>query len=170
MVLLCRFYVLAILFFNTRVECLVSSDVVHLVEAAVHALTFQAAPYYPSSLSYTVYPHCHRIAVSSHLRYTYYLKPVRMSEDARRARKVLYVANPGSGDSDSEDYRRRPNGPYKRPQQPVYLASRQQRHTPSQPIVLTTNFTSKNPQPQPQLSPDDGQFMVTGYLSKRYKI
>ena len=126
---------------------------VNLVEAAVHAQTFQAAPYYPS-LSYSVLPRFHRIAVSSHLRYTYYLKPVRMSEDARRARKVLYVANPGSGDSDSEDYRRRPNGPYKRPQQPVYLASRQQRHTPSQPIVLTTNFTSKNPQPQPQLSPD----------------
>ena len=77
-----------------------------------------------------------------------------MSEDARRARKVLYVANPGSGDSDSEEYRHRPNGPYKRPQQPVYSASRQQRHIPSQPIMLTTNFTSKNPQPQPQLSPD----------------
>ena len=77
-----------------------------------------------------------------------------MSEDARKARKVLYVANPGSGDSDSEDYRRRPNGFYKRPQQPVYLAARQQRHTPSQPIMLTTNFTSNNPQPQPQLSPD----------------
>lgn len=128
---------------------------VNLVDAAaVHALTFQAAPYYPSSLSYTVYPHCHHIAVSSHLRYTYHLKSVRMSEDARKAKKVLYVANPGSGDSDSEDYRRRPNGLYKRPQQPVYLASRQQRHTPSQPIMLTTNFTSKNPQPQPQLSPD----------------
>lgn len=77
-----------------------------------------------------------------------------MSEDARKARKVLYVANPGSEESDSEDYRRRPNDLYKRPQQPVYLASRQQRHTPSQPIMLTTNFTSKIPQPQPQLSPD----------------
>src|SRR5437016_6257872 len=56
----------------------------------------------------------------------------------------------------SKDYRCRPNGPYKRPQQPVYLASRQQRHTPSQPIVLTTNFTSKYSQPQAQLqiSPD----------------
>ena len=122
--------------------------------AAVHALTFQAAPYYPSSLSYTVHPHCHHIAVSSHLRYTYYLKSVRMSEDARKARKVLYVANPGSGDSDSEDDHRRPNGLYKRPQQQPCLAPRQQRHTPSQPIMLTTNFTSKNPQPQPQLSPD----------------
>lgn len=127
---------------------------VNLRRAAVHALTFQAAPYYPSSLSYTVYPHCHHIAVSSHLRYTYYLKSVRMSEDARKAKKVLYVANPGSGDSDSEDYRRRPNGLCKRPQQPAYLSSRQQRHAPSQPIVLTTNFTSQNPQPQPQLSPD----------------
>jgi hypothetical protein len=127
--------------------------VVNLVDAAVHAVTFQAAPYYPSSLSYTVYPHCHHITVSSHLQYTYYLKSVRMSEDARKAR-VLYVANPGSGDSDSEDYRHRPNGLYKKPQQPVYLASRQQRPPPSQPIILTTNFTSKNPQLQPQLSPD----------------
>jgi hypothetical protein len=89
-----------------------------------------------------------------------------MSEDARstvtKARKVLYVANPGSGDSDdgSEDCRR-PNGhsyPYKRPQQPVYAASHQQRHTPSQPTMLTTDFTSKDSnhhhQPQPQLSPD----------------
>jgi hypothetical protein len=154
MVLLCRFYVLAILFVLYTWLSLVSSDVVNIVDAAVHALTFQAAPYYPSSLSYTVYPHCHHIAVSSHLQYAYYLKSVRMSEDARKARKVLYVANPGSGDSDSEDYRHRPNGHYKKPQQPVYLPSRQQRNTPSQPIILTTNFTSKNPQLQPQLSPD----------------
>ena len=88
-----------------------------------------------------------------------------MSEDARstvtKARKVLYVANPGSGDSDdgSEDSRR-PNGhgyPYQRSQQPVYAASRQQRHTPSQPTMLTTDFTSKDSNhqhPQPQLSPD----------------
>ena len=71
MVLLCRFYVLAIVLFFTRGLSLVSSDVVNLRRAAVHALTFQAAPYYPSSLSYIVYPHCHHIAVSLHLRYTY---------------------------------------------------------------------------------------------------
>lgn len=78
-----------------------------------------------------------------------------------KARKILYVANPDSGDSDdvSEDCRR-PNGhsyPYKRPQQPVYAALRQQRHTPSQPTMLTTDFTSKDPnhqQTEPQLSPD----------------
>ena len=136
------------------IHVVVFSQLGVVVDAAVHALTFQAAPYYLSSLSYTVYPHCHHIAVSSHLQYTYYLESVWMSEDARKARKVLYVANPGSGDSDSEDYRRRPNDLYKRPQQPVYHASRQQRNTPSQPIMLTTNFTSKNPQLQPQLSPD----------------
>ena len=84
-----------------------------------------------------------------------------MSEDPRstKVRKVLYVANPGSGDSDdgSEDYLCRPNGngySYQRPQQPV----RHQRHSPSQPSMLTTDFTLKNSnfqqQPQPQLSPD----------------
>jgi CTLH/CRA C-terminal to LisH motif domain len=52
------FMYLAIIYLIHVVECLVSSDVVNLVEAAVHALTFQAAPYYPS-LSYTVYPRCH---------------------------------------------------------------------------------------------------------------
>ena len=77
-----------------------------------------------------------------------------MSEDARKTRKVLRVANPGSGDSDSEDYRPRPNGFYKRPQQPAYPDSRPQRHTPTQPIMLTTNFPQKIPPPQPQLSPD----------------
>lgn len=87
-----------------------------------------------------------------------------MSEDARstKVRKVLYVANPGSGDSDdgSEDYRRRPSGhayPYRRSQQQVGLPSRQQRPTPSQPTILTTDLPLKNSnyqQPQPQLSPD----------------
>ena len=83
-----------------------------------------------------------------------------MSEDPRatRVRKVLYVANPGSGDSDegSEDYPRRPNGhgyPY-RPQ-PVSVPPRQQRHAPCQPTILTTDFTLKNyNHHQPQLSPD----------------
>ena len=80
-----------------------------------------------------------------------------MSEGARstKARKVLYVANPDFEDSDdgSEDYRRRPNGhgyPYKRLQQPLY-PSRQ--HMPSQPTMLTLDFTSKNSN-HPQLSPD----------------
>ena len=35
----------------------------------VHFLTFQAAPYF-LSLLYSLSPRCHRIAVSSHLRYT----------------------------------------------------------------------------------------------------
>ncbi|KAF8807311.1 Pkinase-domain-containing protein [Phlegmacium glaucopus] len=87
-----------------------------------------------------------------------------MSEDARstKVKKVLYVANPDSGDSEdgSEDYRRRPNGhgyPYKGPQQQVYVASRQLRPTPSQPTILTTDLPLNNlvyQQPQPQLSPD----------------
>ncbi|KAF8168199.1 hypothetical protein B0H34DRAFT_792833 [Crassisporium funariophilum] len=89
-----------------------------------------------------------------------------MSEDARstKVRKVLYVANPGSGDSDdaSEDNRRaRTNGhvyPYRRPPPQASSLSHQHRPTPSQPTILTTDLTVNNshyqPPPQPSLSPD----------------
>jgi len=155
-------------FIHVCARCLSQHGCIRIVglnldDAAVLAPTFPAAP---SSLLYTVYPHRRHpyLVPSSRLRHTFYLKSTRMSEDARstKGRKVLYVANPGSGGSDdgSEDYHRRPNGhsyPYKRPHQQVYLASRQPRLTPSQPPILTTDLPLKNSnyqQPQPQLSPD----------------
>ncbi|KAH9487024.1 MAP kinase kinase kinase mkh1 [Psilocybe cubensis] len=87
-----------------------------------------------------------------------------MSEDSRSnkqtARKIYYVANPGSGDSDDAKDDTRPrthtNGySNKRPQ--VSTVSNYHRPTPSQPTLLATDpsvTNSRYPLPQPPLSPD----------------